>query len=280
MNFEQVVEMWKDQPEQAEIVRQNYWDDPLEGAAARFAESAEWRATLKLLGRIPGRALDLGAGRGIASYALARNGWDVVALEPSASSVTGAGSIMNLVNMCESKIIVRAGCAEHLEFPEETFDLVYVRQVLHHVQNLGLACREIRRVLKCGGRFLAVREHVISHKLDLPVFLEAHPIHKLCGGETAYLLKQYQSAITGSGMRLLKTLGQWESEINYYPFTEEDRFRNCCQPLIKYFGWKMSRLMTNEKHSLGRLLLQRLAVKASQRDKTPGRLYSFLAEKC
>ncbi len=32
-------------------------------------------------------------------------------------------------------------------------------------------CREFFRVLKPGGRLIAVREHVISSKNDLPVFL-------------------------------------------------------------------------------------------------------------
>jgi hypothetical protein len=35
INCEQVVEMWKSQPEQAETVRQNYWNDPVEAALVK-----------------------------------------------------------------------------------------------------------------------------------------------------------------------------------------------------------------------------------------------------
>ena len=43
------------------------------------------------------QALDLGAGRGISSYALAREGWQVTALEPDPSMLIGAGAIRSLV---------------------------------------------------------------------------------------------------------------------------------------------------------------------------------------
>ena len=82
MNVEQAVEWLRSQPDQREFVKSCYFDDPVEIAAARFAASSEWLATLKLLVSVPRRALDVGAGRGIASYALAKSGWDVVALEP------------------------------------------------------------------------------------------------------------------------------------------------------------------------------------------------------
>ena len=270
--------MWKHQPDQAEFVRLNYWDDPVEGAAARFAASGEWGATRDLLGRGPGRALDLGAGRGIASYALAKDGWDVVALEPSESAVIGAQAIRTLSIRSSCHIEVETGSAEQMQFNDSSFDAVYMRQVLHHVEDLEQTCRQIKRILKPGGRFLAAREHVISRTSDLNMFLASHPMHKLCGGENAHLLEEYVNAIAASGMRLLKVVGPWESEINYYPFTAKDRWGRCCAPLIGLFGWKLSRVLVNEKFALGRLLLQRLAERASRTDDTPGRLYTFLAE--
>ena len=43
-----------------------------------------------------GQALDVGAGRGIASYALAREGFTVTVLEPDDSHLVGAGAIRSL----------------------------------------------------------------------------------------------------------------------------------------------------------------------------------------
>jgi ubiquinone/menaquinone biosynthesis C-methylase UbiE len=45
--------------------------------------------------------------------------------------------------------------AEHLQFKDNSFDLVIANHMLYHVTNLGQALHEIRRVLKPQGKFLA-----------------------------------------------------------------------------------------------------------------------------
>src|SRR5690348_4626147 len=92
-SWEEAVEWVRRQPQHAELVRQCYFDDPLLEAARRFHRSGEWLATRQFIPRSPGKAVDLGAGRGIASYALASDGWRVTAIEPDASAVVGAGAI-------------------------------------------------------------------------------------------------------------------------------------------------------------------------------------------
>ena len=62
-------------------MRACFFDDPLAAAAERYYRSSEWAAVRALLPPRPGLALDLGSGRGISAYALARDGWRVVALE-------------------------------------------------------------------------------------------------------------------------------------------------------------------------------------------------------
>jgi SAM-dependent methyltransferase len=41
--------------------------------------------------------------------------------------------------------------AEHLDFPDESFDFVWSWGVIHHSSNTGTILREIRRVLRPGG---------------------------------------------------------------------------------------------------------------------------------
>jgi hypothetical protein len=65
--------------------------------------------------------------------------------------------------------------------------------------------------LKPGGLFVAVREHVISQHDDLDAFLDIHPLHKLYGGEHAFLLNEYTGALKKAGFDIRKTLDPFSS---------------------------------------------------------------------
>jgi SAM-dependent methyltransferase len=168
------------------------------------------------------RALDIGAGRGISSYALARGGWQVTALEPDPSDVVGTGAIEQLSAAAGVPITVVREWGEALPFPDASFDLVYGREVLHHARDLETLCAEMGRVLRPGGMFLATREHVIFKEADLAVFLKQHPLHWLYGGENAYRLPAYKAAITGGGIRLTRVVNPWASAVNLYPRSIEE----------------------------------------------------------
>lgn len=215
--WEAAVVWLKEQPDQVDLVRACFFDDPLIDAAERYYASSEWEAARKLVGPPDGRALDVGAGRGISSYALARDGWQVTALEPDASAVVGAGAISQLAAASHMPIEVVLEWGEALPFPDASFDLVYGRQVLHHARSLPLLCAEMARVLKPGGTFLATREHVIFKDADLAVFLAEHPLHRIYGGENAYRLGEYKRAIEGAGIRLTRVLNPWASDVNLFP---------------------------------------------------------------
>jgi hypothetical protein len=73
-----------------------YYGDPLIDCALRYWHSAEWAAIRAWLPPSPGAALDVGAGRGIASLGLAKDGSTVDILEPDGSSMVGAGAIRAL----------------------------------------------------------------------------------------------------------------------------------------------------------------------------------------
>ena len=169
-SWEEAVLWLRTQPDQQQLVR-CFYDDPLLDAAARYYASTEWIAVRGLLKGNRGMALDLGAGRGISSYALARDGWKVSALEPDPSEVVGAGAIRSLARDAKLDIgVEQENWGESLPYPDATFDLVYGRQVLHHARDLHQLCREAARVLKPGGTFVATREHVISRAEDLRIF--------------------------------------------------------------------------------------------------------------
>lgn len=276
MNWERAVETLRSDPEQRSLVRACYYDDPLRDAAIRFQNSEEWRAVMCLLKQItPGRVLDIGAGRGISSFAFLNAGWDVAAIEPDPSNIVGAGAIRSL---CEgSDIELRQEWGESLPFDDESFDLVYGRAVLHHAKDLVQFCREAARVLRPQGMFLMTREHVISSRNDLVTFLDSHPLHRLYGGEAAYLLKEYADAIENGGLRVTKAIGPASSPINYFPASRQDHSMAMAQLVADRFGICRSLAIKFALKVPGAIRLIELLHDA--RNNTPGRLYTFVATK-
>ncbi len=263
--WEDAVQWLRSQPDQQELVRFCFFDDPLEAAARRYEESSEWREIRnKYLPQGKGRALDLGAGRGIASYALAVSGWQVTALEPDPSDIVGAGAIRELASASHLPIEVCQEYGEKLPFPDRSFDLVFGRQVLHHAHDLGTFCSEMARVLVPGGILICIREHVISRKTDLARFQAEHPLHRLYGGEHAFLLKEYLKALRSAGFNIRHVLNPFSSNINLYPTTKTELRQRLAKRLrILPTTW------------IGDFALALLGWTVG----TPGRLFSFIGEK-
>src|SRR5271154_7410126 len=94
--WEDAVLWLRAQPDRQQLVLDAFYDDPLIAAAERYFESHEWQAISNVFQARQGRALDVGAGRGIASYALGRSGFAVTALEPDPSAIVGAAAIRAL----------------------------------------------------------------------------------------------------------------------------------------------------------------------------------------
>lgn len=272
ITWEQAVESLRRDPAQAGLVRACYYDDPLVEAVRRFAASEEWTALQAWL-PARGRVLELGAGRGIASWAFAKAGWQVTALEPDPSEVVGAGAIRALSFESGVSIEVVENWGETLPFDDSFFDLVYGRAVFHHARDLEAFCKEARRVLRPGGRLILTREHVLSSENDLPRFLDQHPLHHLYGGEAAYTLVRYLAALEAGGFKVIRSYGPKSSPVNYYPETRRavetalrERRRRRIGPWRSLFFPASGRALARE------------AIRWEDRLNAPGRLYSFVAD--
>ena len=275
ISFEEAVRWYRAQPNNDANVRANYFDLPVSKAVQRYAAGEEWAEVQRVLGTAPGRSvLDVGAGFGTTSLAFAKDGWTVTALEPDPSNEVGAGAIRSAANELGVVVSVVEQWGEHLPFADNSFDVVFGRQVLHHARDLEKMIQEVARVVRFGGQVLFTREHVADNDVQLAEFREAHPLHHLYHGENAFPLERYQAAFTTAGLQLDACWGYVESILNYHPGTERERQAAIRQ--ITKSSWKR----------LGRLLVfsERFRLRQSSlatlRDQTPGRIYSFFAKKC
>jgi ubiquinone/menaquinone biosynthesis C-methylase UbiE len=264
MNWEEAVIWLRNQPDQKELVCACYFDDPLIEVVKRYYIEDEWKSLRLLLPNSPGSVLDVGAGRGISSYALAMDGWTVTALEPNPSNLIGAGAIRQIVSETNLPITIIEEWGEHLPFEDNIFDVIHARQVLHHAQDLNQLCKELFRVIKPGGTMIATREHVIDKIDDLPIFLNNHPLHRLYGGENAYTLHQYIMALRESGFTVKKIFSPYETPINYFP-EKKERIDEIIGHMVLGKLWRKWIPIPNFF----------IKIVDSQLS-TPGRLYSFL----
>ncbi len=273
---DQAIELLRQDPSNAEWIRDSYLDEDLVGAAARFEASDEFAAVVDFIGdRLKGGLLvDLGAGNGVASAALAHAGCRaVIALEPDPGVIVGRCAARQISSR-DARVVVVAGIGEALPLRTASVDVVYARAVLHHIKPLPPVMREIVRVLRPGGLLLACREHVVDNDEQLARFLATHPVHQLTHGEGAHSLPTYLKSIRDAGLRLLQVLGPWDSIINAFPSVRTQ------EELAEIHRVLLERRLGTAGHLAARVpgvgpLVRRWLRSAHP----PGRLYTFLAAK-
>ena len=110
----------------------------------------ENRFIIQQLGNIKGkRILDLGCGAGENSVYFAKRGAVCVAADYSPGMVEVA------LQLATANQVEIEGCTENaiaLSFPDNSFDIVYASNLLHHLPDPQAAIKEMCRVLKPGGK--------------------------------------------------------------------------------------------------------------------------------
>jgi ubiquinone/menaquinone biosynthesis C-methylase UbiE len=129
-------------------------------------ETQRYRSHRHLTGWIgsmrPGcHVLEVGCGVGLDSVRMARHGLRVTAID---LTVVGASTANH--RAAENRIDASYACAdaEHLPFPDSTFDYVYSFGVMHHAPDTQRCIDEAFRVLRPGGQALIMLYH--RHSLN------------------------------------------------------------------------------------------------------------------
>ena len=286
MTWEEVIISARKNPEYQEIIGQSYLEENLVGNVERFRCSEEFVETIRLIETYSQKStlklLDIGCGNGISAVSLALHGYKITAVEPDPSTTVGRAAIKKLAEHFKLNIHIMDGVGENLPVPDQYFDIVYMRQTLHHASSLDLFMKQSYRVLKTGGIVFTVRDHVVYGEKDKEWFLTSHPFHRLYGGENAYKLNEYTKTFTNAGFQIIRLMRHYDSVINYFPLSKKDYDEYPAkmkvalrEKLIQKYGF------------LGKLSIVQLAFRIYKglfpswynEKLIPGRLYSFIAIK-
>jgi ubiquinone/menaquinone biosynthesis C-methylase UbiE len=112
--------------------------------------------------------LEIGCGLGTDGSQFAKAGAHYTGVDLTEAAVNLARRHFELFNLPGN---FRVADAEQLEFPDNTFDIVYSHGVLHHTPDTAAAVREVHRVLRPGGRAVVMLYHRNSYNYRVNISL-------------------------------------------------------------------------------------------------------------
>ncbi len=112
------------------------------------------------------RVLEIGCGVGTDGLQFARAGAIYTGVDLTEAAIDLARSNFASAGLRGE---FRVADAEQLDFPDETFDVVYSHGVLHHTPDIQAALREVHRVLKPGGRAIVMLYHRGSYNYQIGI---------------------------------------------------------------------------------------------------------------
>ncbi len=179
-------------------VAAHFYDRVMRGV--ELAGLGEWRA--ELLGTLEGAVIEIGAGTGRNLDLYPSSVTRLVACEPNRHMRAHLEHALAAGTGAVGAVEVVDAPAEHLPFPDATFDAAVSTLVLCSVDDPTAALDEVRRVLRPGGRLVFI-EHVAAE--DRPGRLawqhRLEPVWKRLAGN-CHLTRRTEDAIGGAGFEL------------------------------------------------------------------------------
>lgn len=150
------------------------------------------------------RVLEVGCGLGTDGAQFAQAGANYTGVDLTEAAIELARKRFELFGLPGE---FRTADAEQLDFPDESFDLVYSHGVLHHTPDVASAVREIHRVLRPGGKAKVMLYHRDSYNYRINIsILRRGGVHLLrweAGVKLVHLLtKEPEASLRQHAKRL------------------------------------------------------------------------------
>ena len=176
------------------------------------------------------RVLEIGVGMGADYLEWLKAGANATGVDLSAISVERARHRCALAGY---KSDLRVADAEHLPFPDDTFDVVYSYGVMHHSPNTPQCLREAWRVLKPGGE---ARVMVYHHPSITGVMLWLrYGIFRRSLRKTVYHYLESPGTKTYTQTEAIELMASFEDINMRQVFSPGDLLLN--QPSAKFQSW-------------------------------------------
>ena len=160
------------------------------------------------------RLLDIGCGSGYDLIRLRRAGWSVAGVEVDPEAAARAR---------EQGLDVRTGLVSDARFEPASFDRIVMMHVLEHLHDPAAALREVRRLLRPGGRALIAVPNIASvnfrlfgpywHDLEAPrhlLFFEPETLGVLVARAGLRIVRRaHRSGMSGFRRSLRTAVGVW-----------------------------------------------------------------------
>lgn len=206
---------------------------------------------LDLIKPQPGQwVLDVGAGRGWAAKHFALRGCNAVALDIVDDDQVGLGRARALMEQANVVFDTMIADTERLPFAADCFDIVFCAAALHHTTDLGQLIANISRVLRPGGRLVAINEPCIPDDTDDEELRRTALAEELAYGinETRPRLRDYRSVLRVAGLKeqvlvtpesyplSLEDMEAWSQGLQILPPSALESTNRLSDRLLRLFG--------------------------------------------
>lgn len=178
---------WVNDDQEAHWDRRRFYRDARDPAAEAFARpKLEWLARTLDVDPTRARVIDVGAGTGMFTHWWTQLGAKVVGLELSE----------NMIRRSACPELMQIGDAYEIPFDDDSFDVAFAGNLLHHLERPDHALREMARVAQRG---VAIVECNRNH----PPMAVFGAVSSVCRGLLSYTRSSTEDVVRAAGLDLV-----------------------------------------------------------------------------